>query len=321
MRAALIASLLVLAAHAMAPGAALADPILKPQVAVERDVVRLGDLFDDLPRNANADAEVARAPAAGLKLTLDASQLMNIATQHRIGWRPSGRFDKAVVERAGQIIGPGAIVEAVRKALAQHGMPAGADVALDNERFQLIAPTDRPAFVRAENPIYDPSKPRFEITLVTPGDRGDGSERTTKVQGKVYRVVDVPVLVRPIGVGEVIRARDIEMVRLKSEQVGATHVNDPDKLVDKSAKRVLPAGQPIKVGDITMPLLVAKNSMVNVRIASSRLNITMQGKSMDDGAEGDTVRVVNTRSNKIVHGTVNGRGEVVVMTSYSMASN
>jgi flagella basal body P-ring formation protein FlgA len=111
------------------------------------------------------------------------------------------------------------------------------------------------------------------------------------------------------------------MVRLRVDQIAATHVNDPDKLVDKAAKRVLPAGQPIKVSDISMPLLVAKNSMVNVRIASNRLNITMQGKSMDDGAEGDTVRVVNTRSNKIVQGTVNGRGEVVVITSYSLASN
>jgi flagella basal body P-ring formation protein FlgA len=317
MRALLIASLLVLATVA---GAA-ADPVLKPQVTVEREIVRLGDLFSDLPRTANADIEVARAPAPGQKVTLDASTLMNIASTHRIGWRPSGRFDKAVVERAGQIISPAVVHAAVLRALSEHGLPAGADIALDNDRFQLVVPADRPATVRAENPIYDPSKPRFEISLVTSADARDGGERVTKLQGKVFRTVDVPVLIRPIGVGEVIRGRDIEMVRLRTDQVGATHVNDPDKLVDKSAKRVLPAGQPIKVSDITMPLLVTKNSMVNVKIASSRLAIVMQGKCMDDGAEGDTVRVVNTRSSKIVQGTVNGRGEVVVLTSYSLASN
>jgi flagella basal body P-ring formation protein FlgA len=317
MRVFLIASLLLVSA--VAPVAA--DPILKPHVTVERESVRLGDLFSDLPKAANPAVEVARAPAPGQKATLDAATLMSIASTHRIGWRPSGRFDKVVIERAGQIIGPAAIHEAIRKALADHGLPPGADVALDNDRFQLVAPADRPAMVRAENPIYDPSKPRFEITLVSSADDRDGGEKTTKVQGKIFRTVDVPVLVRPIGVGEVIRARDIEMARLRSDQVGPTHVNDPDKLVDKSAKRVLAAGQPVKVGDVAMPILVAKNSMVNVKIASARLALVMQGKSMDDGAEGDTVRVVNTRSNKIVQGTVNGRGEVVVITSYSMASN
>lgn len=317
MRAVLIASLLVLVT---ALGAA-AEPVLKPQVTIEREFVRLGDLFTDLPRGANAAAEVTKAPAPGQKSTIDASALMGISNQHRLGWRPSGRFDKVVVERAGQIIGPQQIHEVVLRALGEHGLPAGSDVALDNDRLQVVVPVDKPAVVRAENPVFDPSKPRFEITLVTSADDREGGEKTTRLQGKVFRTVDVPVLVRPFGVGEVIRGRDIQMVRLRADQVGATHVNDPDKLVDKSARRVLPAGQPVKVGDISMPILVAKNSMVNVRIASNRLNITMQGKAMDEGAEGDTVRVVNTRSNKIVQGTVSSRGEVVVLTSYSLASN
>ncbi|MBI3515351.1 MAG: flagellar basal body P-ring formation protein FlgA, partial [Proteobacteria bacterium] len=109
--------------------------------------------------------------------------------------------------------------------------------------------------------------------------------------------------------------------RLRADQVGATHINDPDKLVDKSARRVLPAGAPVRVSDVSAPILVPKNSMVNVKIASSRLSIVMQGKALEDGAEGEHVRVLNTRSNKIVQGTVNGRGEVVVITSYSLVSN
>jgi flagella basal body P-ring formation protein FlgA len=131
----------------------------------------------------------------------------------------------------------------------------------------------------------------------------------------------MPVPVRPIGAGEIIRARDIEMVRLRSDQVGPTNVNDPDKLLDKSARRVLPAGQPVRVSDIAAPILVNRNALVNVTIASKRLSIVMQGKALDEGAEGDTVRVVNTRSNKVVQGTVSGHNEVTVMTAYSVVSN
>jgi flagella basal body P-ring formation protein FlgA len=134
-------------------------------------------------------------------------------------------------------------------------------------------------------------------------------------------MVDVPVLVRPVARGEIIRARDIQMVRLRADQVSPTHINDPDKLADKGARTVLPTGQPIRVSDIGPPVLIPKNSMVNVKIASQRLSIVMQAKALEDGAEGETVRVLNTRSNKIIQGTVNDRGEVVVITSYSMVSN
>ncbi|MEJ0067696.1 MAG: flagellar basal body P-ring formation chaperone FlgA [Pseudomonadota bacterium] len=137
----------------------------------------------------------------------------------------------------------------------------------------------------------------------------------------MFRTVEIPVLVRPLAAGEVIRARDIEVVRLRADQVNATQINDPDKLLDKSARHVLPAGQPIRVSDISAPLLVIKNNLVNVKIASARLSIIMQGKALEDGAEGDTVRVVNTRSNKIVQGLVSGRGEIVVTTSYSVVLN
>jgi len=319
MRALLIAAVLLMASG-LGDGAR-AEPVLKPQVTIERDMVRLGDLFAELPHAIDPAIEIARAPAPGQKTTFDASSLLNIANSQHIAWRPSGRFDRVVVERTGQVIGPAAIHEAVARALTQLGMPVNADVALDNERLQMVVASDRPATVRAEATLYDPTKPRFEVTLVAPADDGDAERLSIKVQGKVFRTVDIPVLVRPVAAGEVIRARDIEIVRLRADQVAATHVNDPDKLLDKSARHVLPAGQPIRVSDISAPLLVVKNNLVNVKIASTRLSIIMQGKALEDGAEGDSIRVVNTRSNKIVQGTVTGRGEVVVVTSYSLVSN
>ncbi len=63
-----------------------------------------------------------------------------------------------VVERAGQVIGPAALHEAVVRALTQLGMPANADVALDNDRLQMTVASDRPATVRVEAPLYDPTK-------------------------------------------------------------------------------------------------------------------------------------------------------------------
>jgi flagella basal body P-ring formation protein FlgA len=318
---ALLNAAAVLVAVSLSIGAALAAPVLKPQAVVEHDMVRLGDLFAELPAAIDPTIEVMRAPAPGQHLALDASTLLNIATSQHVAWKPNGRFDRITVERAGQVISPSAIHDAVLRALVEAGMPEGADLTLDNDRLQLVIATDKPSTVRAEAPLYDPAKPRFEATVFAPADAPEAERVTIKVMGKVIRMVDVPVLVRPVAAGEVIRARDIEMTRMHAEQVAATSINDPDKLVDKSARRVLPAGQPIRVSDVSAPVLVAKNNLVNVTITTSRLSITMQGKAMEDGAEGDTVKIVNTRSGKIVQGVVSGKGEVVVTTSYSVVSN
>jgi len=318
---ALLTAATVLVAAGVTLAAARAEPTLKPQALVEHDMVQLGDLFADLPVAIDPTIEVARAPAPGQRLTLDASQLLGIANAQRIGWRPNGRFERVIVERSGQVIGPAAIHDAVAKALLGLGMPADADIALDNDRLQITVPTDRPGTVRAEAPLYDPLKPRFEVTLVAPADDIEAGRVTVRALGKVYRTADMPVLVRPVAAGEVIRARDIELVKMRVDQINATTVNDPDKLLDKAARKVLPAGQPVRVSDVMAPLLVTKNHMVNVKITTARLAITMQGKALDDGAEGDKVRVVNTRSDKIVQGVVSGKGEVVVSTAYSVVSN
>ena len=310
----------VLVTASLSLGAALAAPVLKPQAVVERDMVQLGDLFADLPAAVDATIEVTRAPAPGQRLTLDASTLLNIATTQHVGWKPSGRFDRVVVERAGQVISPSAVHDAVMRALVEGGMPENADVVLDNDRVQLVIATGRPATVRAEVPAYDPAKPRFEATVFAPAEAAEADRVTIRVIGKAIRTAEIPVLVRPVATGEVIRARDIQMVRLHADQVGPTTINDPDKLSDKSARHVLPAGLPIRVSDVSAPVLVSKNNLVNVTINTARLSIVMQGKAMEDGAEGDIVRVMNTRSNKIVQGMVSGKGEVVVTTSYSVAN-
>ncbi|MEJ0067694.1 MAG: hypothetical protein WDO24_01975 [Pseudomonadota bacterium] len=86
MRALLIAAVVLVTSGL--GGGARAEPVLKPQVTIERDMVRLGDLFAELPAAIDPAIEVARAPAPGQKTTFDASALLNIANSQRIGWRP-----------------------------------------------------------------------------------------------------------------------------------------------------------------------------------------------------------------------------------------
>jgi flagella basal body P-ring formation protein FlgA len=80
------------------------------------------------------------------------------------------------------------------------------------------------------------------------------------------------------------------------------------------------AGTAIRSNELAPVLFVTRNSLITVKVDSPRMSLVMQAKSMDDGAEGDTIRVVNTRSDKMLQGIVTGPGEVTVRSGYQIAA-
>ncbi|MEE8535034.1 MAG: flagella basal body P-ring formation protein FlgA, partial [Kiloniellales bacterium] len=66
---------------------ALADPLrLKPAVLVEDAVVRLGDLFEGLGEQGTT--AIAKSPAPGSRVRMDARWLQTLARVYALPWRP-----------------------------------------------------------------------------------------------------------------------------------------------------------------------------------------------------------------------------------------
>ena len=96
----------------------LAGPaLLRSAVTVADPVIRVGDLFDGAP--ANADVAVAHAPAPGESVVLDARWLLAVARAQHVAWTPASRFDQSGVTRASQLIGTDAVRAAVADAVAE----------------------------------------------------------------------------------------------------------------------------------------------------------------------------------------------------------
>jgi flagella basal body P-ring formation protein FlgA len=122
----------------------------------------------------------------------------------------------------------------------------------------------------------------------------------------------VPVLARRIGAGEVIGPRDIDYVALQADRVASNVVTDAASLIGAAPRRGLRPGQPVRASEIGAPVLVEKNQMVLLRVQTASMQLTAQGRALQEGARGDTVRVVNTKSNTVVTGTVAEAGLVMV---------
>jgi flagella basal body P-ring formation protein FlgA len=146
-----------------------------------------------------------------------------------------------------------------------------------------------------------------------------GHDRTTIE--RVSLMIDVPVPLHPIEAGDIIRATDLGFQRLRADRVNKTVIAETDHLVGKTAKHAIAAAQPIHAADVGTTLLVTKNSLVSVRLVTGRLNLVIEAKALDDGGEGDSVRVLNQRSNKMLQGVVHGAGTVYVDPVYPVAAN
>jgi flagella basal body P-ring formation protein FlgA len=78
------------------------------------------------------------------------------------------------------------------------------------------------------------------------------------------------------------------------------------------AKRQLRAGQALRPADLAKPDLVQRDQAVTLIYEAAGLYLTIRGKAMEAGTEGDVVNVMNLQSKRTVSGVVIGRGQVSV---------
>jgi flagella basal body P-ring formation protein FlgA len=60
------------------------------------------------------------------------------------------------------------------------------------------------------------------------------------------------------------------------------------------------------------PEIVQRNEAVTIVYEAPGLVLTMRGKALDPGAEGDVISVLNSQSNRTVQGTIAGPARVLV---------
>jgi flagella basal body P-ring formation protein FlgA len=85
-----------------------------------------------------------------------------------------------------------------------------------------------------------------------------------------------------------------------------------ERTVGMQARRQLRAGQPIRNADLARPDLVQRDQSVTLIYEATGLYLTLRGKALESGTEGDVVNVMNLHSKRTVSGTVTGRGQVSI---------
>lgn len=135
-------------------------------------------------------------------------------------------------------------------------------------------------------------------------------DTTYDIKGKFEDVLLLPVVNRIIQPGEIISEEDIDKKEISESKLKDYMITDANEIIGLTPKRTIAPNQFIKTSQLQKKKDVEKGQTVQVHYKSGNLNITSQGKALDQGAMGDMVRVMNPQSKKVIEGFVSGTGEV-----------
>jgi flagella basal body P-ring formation protein FlgA len=108
----------------------------------------------------------------------------------------------------------------------------------------------------------------------------------------------------PLARGDEIDLRDVR--RVDGELRDVPLRRPVETVAGARAARPLVPGEPLMVGDVTVPATVRSGARVTLRVVAGGLVVSTAGIAAQDGDPGDVIRVVNASSGRTLRGQVVG---------------
>ncbi len=299
--AAALSAVLLLSAPAIAH-AAETQLRLRDRIAVDGDIVYMGDLFENA--GEAADRPVFRAPAPGRRGVVSASRIASAVREIGRTWDNPAGLDEVTIARNGVEVPLEAvsrlILDRAHELAARRG---GADSTL-SIRFHgnpetVHVPVGADPVPELRHFSYEPVTGRFAAVVAA-------GARQVRYTGEAIEVARVPVLARGAARGQVISDSDIELVDVPLSSLPAGAIVDPGDLVGMSARRPLRPATVLRTRDVERPRIVTAKSSVVVTFSAPGLSIVMRAVALEDGALGDVINVMNPGSRRVVQAEVTG---------------
>ncbi len=289
----------------------IAAPTLRANVTVSSDLVRIGDVID----NAGPAAQIAiyRAPDLGTTGSLPVAQVINTLRSHQVIGVVTGDIREISVTRLARTLEGKDIEAQVARALEHRqglGDAANLSLTFDRDVGDLRIDASNTGAMQPATVRFDPRNGRFDITFEIANETTSAPAKL-RFTGSAVETVETAVLTRGVERNEVLKGSDVVVERRPKAEVGPD-VTGRDRAVGMQARKQLRAGQPLKSADLGKPDLVQRDQSVTLIYESVGLYLTIRGKALENGTEGDAVSVMNLQSKRTISGVVTGRGQVTI---------
>jgi len=217
------------------------------------------------------------------------------------------------ISRLARTIEKKEIVSRVTRALEHRsglGDAANIDVTFDHDVQDVRLDSWNNGDLQPSSVYYDRRTGRFDVTFEINNDINSARTKL-RFNGIAIETLEAAILTRSVDRGEVLKASDVMIERLPKAEVGGDAATR-SQAVGMQMRKPLRAGQALRAADLGKPDLVQRDEDVTLIYVSAGIYLTMRGKAMDSGTDGDTVNVLNLQSKRAVSGVVVGRRQVAI---------
>jgi len=298
----------------LATASALAQtaPVLRANVSVSGDLVRIGDFIEHATGDV-AQIALFRAPDLGTTGAVPAALVIDALRTHSVIGVATNDIREVMVTREARTLSQKEIQTEVARALERrNGLGEAVNLAVNLDRDVRVMQLDA-AHRGGLTPIairYEPRTTRFDVTFEIEREQGPAPTRL-RFTGSVIETVETVVTTRSIERGEILKSADVVLERRPRLEAG-TDSAQRDRALGMQMRRSARAGQVLRMPDLAKADLVQRDHNVTLIYEANGLYLTMRGKAIEAGSEGDTVSVMNLQSKRTVQGTVTGQGQVTM---------
>ncbi|MCF7976969.1 MAG: flagellar basal body P-ring formation protein FlgA [Chromatiaceae bacterium] len=157
-----------------------------------------------------------------------------------------------------------------------------------------------------------PNRSRQAEGRVSVGVRcGEQGQQVRYLQAEINRYGQYPVLTREIAPGTQVTAAMLTQREGNLSELPREAVLEPASIIGQVARRALAAGIPLQQRQFEAKPLVRRGQQVSVEARGANFRVSREGKALDTGALGDSVRV-QFGHRDLINARVVGEAKLVV---------
>lgn len=201
---------------------------------------------------------------------------------------------------------------ALGEAIARQLSLPHAKATLLGQRTEVLYEASEPVTLEIKTLRAEKSSGRFSGNILV---HGQNKVLTAfPASGRFEEMVEVPVLSSRVLPSQAIGAEQISTQFIPKSKWREAMISSAQELIGRTAKRGISPGRPIRKDELNSGSTVQRGDSVTMRFDADALSITSLGEALDDGEQGQTIRVRNIDSKKIVHAMVESAKIVRVMS-------
>ncbi len=200
--------------------------------------------------------------------------------------------------------------DAIKAALMAEGAADSLHAEIISTRQPLLYQYKQPLEVQVKTLKFDEADHTWSANLLF--SHAGEVVSAMPVSGRYEETRQIPVLTQRLTHGEAISAEHITVKEFPVSRIRQNVVSEPEALIGKTPRRTISVSRPIRADEVQSPEIIQKGSVLKMTYQTPYMEISAVGEALEDGTEGQTIRVRNRDSHVTVYGTVISAEEVRV---------